>query len=97
MDTITLTIPADWVEDLNLDQEVLRQALKLGLSQLRQQQMVQEDVSRVVQVLVSTGKIRHLAVTLVDETEMIPNRQPPPTLPGPPVSDILIAQRRGEL
>lgn len=97
MDTITLTIPADWVEGETLDQEALRQALKLGLIQLRQQQAVQETVNHVVQVLLRTGRIKHLSATLVDGAEVSHDRQPPPTLPGPPVSEILIAQRRREL
>jgi hypothetical protein len=36
--TITVTIPASWLEDGRIGQEELREALILGLTQLRQQQ-----------------------------------------------------------
>jgi hypothetical protein len=36
-ETIQLTIPRQWVQDLSLDQEQLRQALMLGLAQLQKQ------------------------------------------------------------
>jgi len=63
----------------------------------RTQQRAARDISsRIVQVLSSTGRVMHLAATLV-EAEANTSRQTPPTLPGPPVSEILIAQRRGEL
>ncbi len=39
--TITVDIPVDWVDGLALDQDELRQALQLGLTQLRQQQAEQ--------------------------------------------------------
>lgn len=96
MNTITVTLPGDWLEGMSLDQEELRQALMLGLTQLRQQRAARDISSRVVQALSSTGRVRHLAATLVEE-EANTSRQTPPTLPGPPVSEILIAQRRGEL
>lgn len=93
MNTITVTVPANRLEGLSLDQEELRQALMLGLTQLRQQRATRDISSRV---LSSTGRVRHLAATLVQE-EANTSRQTPPTLPGQPVSEILIAQRRGEL
>jgi hypothetical protein len=96
MNTITVTVPANWLEGLSLDQEELRQALMLGLTQLRQQRAVQDMNSRVMQALLSTGRIRRLAASLVEE-ETSTGRQTPPTLPGLPMSEILVAQRRGEL
>jgi len=45
----------------------------------------------------STGRIQHLQPALVAEEPGEYVYQAPPTLPGTPVSDILIAQRRGEL
>ncbi len=97
MDTITLTIPSDWLEGITLSQNELRQALKLGLTQIHHQQSAQDTANRVIQVLLSTGRVRRLSVSPVDSEETEANREPPPTLPGPPVSEILIAQRRGEL
>jgi hypothetical protein len=52
-----------------------------------------------VEALVSTGRIRHLT-SLVGSSVDIDTEEPrqvPPTIAGPPVSEILIAQRRGEL
>ncbi len=97
MNPITLTIPPDWLEGMSIDQDGLRQALKMGLIQLRQQQTAQHTTKRVVQVLLSTGRIRRLSATLVQDEGVDIERQTPPTLPGLPVSEILIAQRRGEL
>ena len=36
-ETVQLTIPARWLEELSIDEDELRQAVMLGLSQLRQQ------------------------------------------------------------
>ena len=33
--TVQLTIPAQWLEELSIDQDELRQALMLGLAKLR--------------------------------------------------------------
>jgi len=95
--TITLTIPSDWLEGQPLDQDELRQALMLGLVQLRQRQAALNTAVQVVQVLLSTDRIRHLSAGLVESEGTDTDRQVPPELPGPPVSDILIAQRRGEM
>lgn len=98
MDTavITLTIPSVWLEGIAPTPDELQRALKLGLDQLRQQQTAQ-DSTRVVHALLRTGRISRLplpADAAQDDANSV--RQPPPTLPGPALSDILIAQRRGE-
>lgn len=90
-DTITITIPVPWIDDLDLDEDDLRQALQLGLAQLRQQQAVKHSHAQIIQALRSTGRIRHL--TGASEADSPTERQKPPTLPDPPVSEILIAQR----
>ena len=95
--TITLTIPANWLSEEKVDQNELRQALKLGLAQLRQQKADLDTVEQVVQALLSTGRVHRLLATLIGNEEAGASRQTPPVLPGPPVSEILIAQRRGEL
>ena len=95
--TITLTIPSEWLEGQPVDQDELRQALMLGLVQLRQRQAALNTAVQVVQVLLSTDRIRHLSAGLVESEGTDADRQVPPELPGPPVSDILIAQRRGEM
>jgi predicted oxidoreductase len=94
--TTTITIPSSWLGGQVFDQEELHRALQLGLAQLRQQQAAQET-KKVVQAMLSTGRIRHLAVAPTKGVEREATRQQPPILPGPPVSEILIAQRRGEL
>jgi hypothetical protein len=68
----------------------------LGLAQLRRQQATQDDGDRVVQALLGTGLVGHLSAPLL-EGKVDTDRQATPTLPGLPVSEILIAQRRGEL
>lgn len=97
MNTIELTIPANWLEELSLEQDDLRQALMLGLTQLRQQRTARDASTRVVQVLLSTGRVRHLSTAPMEKEGVDTSRQAPPTLPGLPVSEILIGQRRGEL
>ena len=94
--TITLTIPANWLQGRILDQNELRRALQMGLAQLRQQQSQAVGAEQIALALLDTGHVRHLAPAAEGER---PNadRQEPPTLPGEPASEILIAQRRGEL
>jgi hypothetical protein len=95
--TVTITIPSSWLGNRTLDQSELRRALQLGLTQLRQQRVKDEATVQVVQALLNTRRIRHLAVPLAEGEERETGRQEPPTLPGPPASEILIAQRRGEM
>ena len=92
--TITLTISDQWLPGQTLDQAQLRRALQLGLAQLHREQAAEKTSALVVQALLKTGHVRHLASR--SELQSTP-RQEPPTLPGPPVSELLIAQRRGEL
>ena len=96
MDNITLTIPSDWLEGETLSQDDLRQVLKLGLK-LHQQKSVEDTTSKVIQALLRTGRVKHLSTPILDEIEATIDRQPPADLPGRPVSEILVAQRRGEL
>jgi len=95
--TITITIPSSWLGDPALDQADLRRALQLGLAHLRQRQARPESTDMVVHAMLSTGRVRHLMVTSAEDKEPRPTRQEPPVLPGTPVSELLIAQRRGEL
>jgi IS4 transposase len=95
--TITLTIPSNWLQGWTVDQEELRQALMLGLTQLRQRQTALDTTRQVVQALLSTGRVRHLSAAFIEDERADAGRQAPPTLPGLQVSEILIAQRRGEL
>lgn len=93
-ETIQLTIPRQWVQGLSLDQEQLRQALMRGLEQLRQQQVSDRVENDAALTLSQTGRVHRL---IVAQTAALPEqRQPPPALEGQPVSEILIAQRRGE-
>jgi hypothetical protein len=93
--TVTLTIPSDWLKEDTLDQNELRQALMLGLAQLRQKD--DPDVNeQTIQVLSNTGRIRHLSTSLIAQEGRDAKRQSPPVLPPPLVSEVLIAQRRGE-
>jgi hypothetical protein len=88
--TTTITIPTSWLEGHELDEQEIYLALQLGLEQLRQQR-TSETATKTVQALLSTGIVRHLAAAPPSGV-----RQEPPVLPGPPVSEILISQRRGE-
>ncbi len=94
--TITLTVPAEWVDDAALDHDALRQALKLGLDQLHCGRAAQGQTEHVAQALAGSGRIRRLATPPDDQGRGASARQPPPVLPGPPVSEILIAQRKSE-
>ena len=94
---ITLTIPSDWLQGETVDQDELRKALILGLAQLRQGRTDSNIAQQTIQALLSTGRVRHLSTALVKDEKPDADRQPPPVLPGPPVSEILIAQRRGDL
>jgi hypothetical protein len=98
METITVSIPSDWIQGTGLDRNGLREVVMLGLRQWRQQHP-QETNARVIQTLLGTGRIKHLAPLLVEsESAALDDaRQTPPILPGPTVSEILVAQRRGEL
>jgi hypothetical protein len=95
-ETVQLTIPARWLEELSIDQDELRQAVMLGLSQLRQQREEQDVSDRMIQALLDTGLVYHLSVPLPEGIEPGAERQVPPTLPDPPASEIIIAHRRGE-
>ena len=94
--TITLTIPSDWLPDGTVNQDELRQALVLGLAQLRQQKVALSITEQTVQALLGTGRIHHLSASLEMDEAKDARREPPPELPGTPVSEILIAQRRGD-
>jgi len=96
METITVSIPSDWIQGTGLDRNGLREVVRLGLRQWRQQQP-QDANARVIQTLLATGRVKHLASALVESAAPDDARQAPPTLPGPAVSEILVAQRRGEL
>jgi hypothetical protein len=95
METITVSIPSDWIQGTGLDRNGLREVVMLGLRQWRQQQS-QGSNARVIQALLGTGRIKHLATSPVESPESDDARQTPPILPGPTVSEILLAQRRGE-
>jgi len=49
-----------------MDQDELRQALTLGLAQLRQRQADADTMVQVVQALLSTDRVRHLSAELVE-------------------------------
>lgn len=94
--TVVLTIPKHWLGGRVVNQDDLRQALRLGLDMLQSRSTSQKNTMQVIQVMLRTGRIQHLPAIPI-EAETIGRRQTPPTLPDTPVSEILIAQRRGEL
>ncbi|MCX6032548.1 MAG: hypothetical protein NT169_25050 [Chloroflexi bacterium] len=96
METVTVSIPSDWVQGTGLDLNGLRQVVMLGLRQWRQQQPLDVNV-RAIQALLRTGRVKHLMTPLVEGAALDDERQMPPTLPGPAVSEIIVAQRRGDL
>lgn len=92
---VTMTIPSDWIRDINQDD--LREALYIGLAQLRRQRGDPQIAAQVAQALLRTGRVAHLSRSSAADKTSPADRQPPPTIAGMTVSDILIAQRRGEL
>lgn len=56
MNTINLTIPADWLDGATLSTNELRQALKLGLAQLKEQSTgVAEHRRQLQQAMIAVG------------------------------------------
>jgi hypothetical protein len=92
--TVDITIPAEWLEGLKLDEDDLRTALRIGLEELRRRQAVVETDDPVLKALLSTGLVSRLTVPKPEGIEPATERRPPIKLPGPPVSEILIAQRK---
>ena len=97
MDTVTVKIPEDWLEGVSLDADGLRRVVMLGLRQLRQQQGAESLDAEIARTLMNTGRVSHLSVAFREGGAPAGERQPSPTLPGPSLSDTIIAQRRGEL
>ncbi len=91
METIQVQVSSELAQQLRFYARELPQILELGLRHWEQQQNEQDKVN---QALINTGFIRHLA-TKIEEPDA--PRQPPPKLPGPPTSEILIAHRHGGL
>jgi hypothetical protein len=98
MDPVLVPVPQELIDELQLDPQQLRQALILGLEHLRagRSQKSAPSKSAVLSALLETGRVRPLNPALVApyEPSPPPPRQEPPTLDGPPVSEIIIAQRR---
>jgi hypothetical protein len=95
MDTLTIRIPAEWLQGMSLNADDLREVVSLGLGQLRQKQATENGNARIVEALVATGRVRKWSVEPLQDTTA--ERQPPPTLPGVSLSEVIVAQRRGEL
>ena len=93
METVTIDVPAELVQ--GLDQDKLREALVLGLTQMRQQSAEHRVNTRMLEVLIGTRRVRHWSEVPSEASTTPYQRQPPPTLPDPSVSDTIIAQRRG--
>ena len=97
METVLVPVPQDLIDELQVgDSQQLRRALILGLERLRAEHS-QIEKSEVVSLLMETGRVHSLDPSLVApyEPDPSPSRQEPPTLDGPPVSEIIIEQRRG--
>ena len=76
--------------------DLIRQAIKDAQRELQEQQKNQEVARQAVEALLSTGRVRRLPA-LPEDDEPRAARRKPLKLPGMPLSEILIAQRRGEL
>lgn len=90
-ETIKIQVSSALAEQLRPYYQQLPQILEWGLRYLEKKQTEQDTVNRV---LLSTGFIRHLDATDINEPDA--PRQLPPVLPGTPTSEILMAQRRGD-
>jgi len=97
MDTLTIRIPADWLQGMSLDPDDLREVVSLGLGQLRQKQAAENGNAQIVEALVATGRVRRWSVGPLENEDPRSERQTAPTLPGPSLSETIVAQRRGEL
>ena len=91
--TVQITIPAEWLEGLALDEDELRVAIRIGLRELRRRQAMADTDNPVLKALLSTELVSRLTVPPPESIEPAAERQLPLKLPGPPVSEILIAQR----
>jgi hypothetical protein len=96
MDTTHVKVPASWLDDSELTEDELREVVTLGLAAFRRQQQARIDRERVEHVLQGTGRVQHLMAPFVADTNGGTVRQEPPALDGQPVSELLIAQRRGD-
>ena len=90
METIQVQVSSELAQQLQPHSQHLPQILEWGLRVLEQQQ---SEHNKVAQTLLSTGFIGHLSPETSPDDRP---RQPPPELSGPPVSEILLAQRRGK-
>jgi hypothetical protein len=97
MDTVTIRIPAEWLQGIRLNPDDLREVVSLGLGQLRQKQATENGNAQIIEALVVSGRVRHWSVGPLETHSPEGERQPPPTLPGPSLSETIVAQRRGEL
>ena len=76
--------------------DLIQQAIKDAQLDLHKQHTDRDIARQAVQALLNTGRARRLPA-LPEDNESPPPRRAPLKLPGMPVSEILIAQRRGEL
>ncbi len=97
MDTVTIRIPADWLQGMQIDADDLREVVSLGLGQLRRKQIAENGSAQILEALTATGRVRHWSAELLEALDTRSERRPPPTLPGPSLSETIVAQRRGEL
>ena len=95
MDTTQVAVPAAWLDNEFLTEDELREVVSLGLAAFRHRQQARADRERVEQVLRGSGLAQHLVTPFVADPDPTAARQEPPTLDGQPVSELLIAQRRG--
>jgi hypothetical protein len=96
MDTVTIHMPADWLQGMSLNQEDLREVVSLGLEQLHRKQGAANGNAQIVEALMATARVRHWTVASLEVEATGAGRQPPPAVPGPSLSETIIAQRRGE-
>jgi len=99
MDTINISIPADWLPEQRPSPAELREALRLGLKQLRRQQSdLQQHRERVGMILAEAG----LAQPQLDRTAAPPlspeqrRKLAQRAAAAGPLSEVIIADRAGD-
>jgi hypothetical protein len=96
METIDISIPTDWLPEQRPSPAELREAIRLGLAQLRRQQTEQRQHRiRVQQALVEAGLAQPQSETAASDP-LTPERRrklAKQAAAGGPLSEVIIADR----
>ena len=85
------TITAIYEDGVLRPLRTLRLPEKTRVQLLIVTQTTESEDGRIIQALLSTGRVKHLSAALVADIGASTERQPPPKLEGPSLSEIIIA------